>query len=426
MGVFDFVKAGTQAMCIARPEQFKGLLVYRHEGGNQGIPMFSQLTVESDECAVFYKDGVNAAVLPPGRHTLHTQNIPLLQPFITSFTGGNLFIAEIYFVKTVPIRSPGMKFGGSCGEVIDPFTGTEVGLRINGECAVVVSNPVAFITGYHGQSAGVLDNQVTLKWVAAKFMNSVGTVITNLCNQKFGDSLEGGNGDPKTSILRVLNDKVALGQAFMASVPDLDAIGIKICDTGEINPNVSEADQLTLRAAAEEFAKANREVMVAKKAAAAKQFEINQDIARQQAMSQMAGSYQAYAAGQAMIGAGQGMAAHGMGSGGVAGMGAQMAIGVGMGQQFAGGFAGPAQPPPQQPMQPQYAPASTMVTCSKCATKQPGGKFCAECGTTLAQQKKFCTGCGQETAPAAKFCAGCGTPATATGAAAPGVVAPPA
>jgi hypothetical protein len=51
------------------------------------------------------------------------------------------------------------------------------------------------------------------------------------------------------------------------------------------------------------------------------------------------------------------------------------------------------------------------VACPKCQTKQPGGKFCAECGTALAVQKRFCTGCGGELAAGAKFCASCGTAA---------------
>jgi len=39
-----------------------------------------------------------------------------------------------------------------------------------------------------------------------------------------------------------------------------------------------------------------------------------------------------------VMGAGQGMAAHGLGSGGIAAMGAQMAVGVGMGNVMAQGF----------------------------------------------------------------------------------------
>jgi len=68
---------------------------------------------------------------------------------------------------------------------------------------------------------------------------------------------------------------------------------------------------------------------------------------------------------------------------------------------------------PRAAPQPQFTPSGAEVTCSKCQTKQPGGKFCAECGTALAQSKKFCTGCGGELAGAAKFCANCGTAAAA-------------
>jgi predicted amidophosphoribosyltransferase len=60
-----------------------------------------------------------------------------------------------------------------------------------------------------------------------------------------------------------------------------------------------------------------------------------------------------------------------------------------------------------------------MVTCVACKTAQPGGKFCAECGTALAQPKKYCSGCGVESPPGAKFCSGCGTRVGAPAAQAP-------
>ena len=102
MGVFDFVKNGVREMMIARPDDQKAHLVYNHP--DQNVPMYSQLTVDSDECAVFFKDGRVVGVLPPGRHTLQTQNIPFLNNLVNNFTGGNVFIAEIYFVRTVPKR----------------------------------------------------------------------------------------------------------------------------------------------------------------------------------------------------------------------------------------------------------------------------------------------------------------------------------
>jgi membrane protease subunit (stomatin/prohibitin family) len=86
-----------------------------------------------------------------------------------------------------------------------------------------------------------------------------------------------------------------------------------------------------------------------------------------------------------------------------------MAMGVNMANQMAGAMA----PQPAQAQQPQFSPGGATVTCAKCNARQPGGKFCADCGSPLAQPKKFCTGCGQEMGATAKFCANCGTSANA-------------
>ncbi len=397
MGVFDFVKNGVREMMIARPDNLKHLIVYKHP--DQNFPFWSQLTVDSDECAVFFKDGKVVGVLPPGRHTLSTQNIPFLNSIVNNFTGGQVFISEIYFVKTSPVRS--VPFGGPIGDMIDPLTQEQVIPRIFGEFSLVVTDPVRFIVGYTGQAAQG-DNDQILQWIKGLFMNGVKTTLGELCE------VEG------KSVLQAVSLTTKLANAFVANAPDLNEIGVRILQMGQFNLNFSEEDRQRLVEANAEVAKANRGVKIAEAAAKAKQFELDQKYNQDAKYVQnLAGNYNNYAAGQAMIGAGQGMAAHGVGDG-IAGAGMQMAVGVNMGQQMAGGFAAGAQGAQQmQAQQPQFTPGGAMVTCAGCNTRQPGGKFCAECGTALAQAKKFCTGCGQETAATAKFCANCGTPAGA-------------
>src|SRR5579859_4864389 len=126
MGVFDFVKSSVREMMVARPDDQKHLIVYKHP--DQNIPMYAQLTVDSDECAVFFKDGRVVGVIPPGRVTLHTQNVPFLSGLLTGFTGGDVFISEIFFVRTTPVR--GVPFGGPIGEMPDPLLGELVTPRI--------------------------------------------------------------------------------------------------------------------------------------------------------------------------------------------------------------------------------------------------------------------------------------------------------
>ena len=399
MGVMDFVKNGVREMMIARPDHFKHLIVYKHP--DQNFPFWSQLTVDSDECAVFFKDGKVVGVLPPGRHTLSTQNIPFLNNIVNKFTGGDVFISEIFFVKTSPVRS--IPFGGPIGDMIDPLTQEQVIPRIFGEFSLVVTDPIRFILGYTGQAAQG-DNDQVLHWVKGLFMNGVKTTLGELCE------VEG------KSVLQAVSLTSKLSQAFVANAPDLQDIGIRILQMGQFNLNFSEEDRTRLVAANAEVAKANRGIKIAEAAAKAKQFELDQKYQQDAKYVQnLAGNYNNYAAGQAIMGAGQGMATHGVGDGGIAGAGIQMAMGVNMANAMANQGSGPSSGAGANPA-PQFSPGGSLVTCAKCATRQPGGKFCAECGTTLAQGKKFCNGCGLELIGAAKFCASCGTPA---GAAAP-------
>jgi hypothetical protein len=110
------------------------------------------------------------------------------------------------------------------------------------------------------------------------------------------------------------------------------------------------------------------------------------------------------------------MAQHGLGDGGIAAAGVQMAMGAAIGNAVVGGQQqrGVAAPP-NFPVAPAPVAGGGTMTCSKCGTAQPAGKFCAECGTALVVQKKFCTGCGGELGASAKFCANCGTSAVAAG-----------
>ena len=393
MGVFDFVKQGVKEMAIARPDGQKALIVYKHP--DQNIPMYAQLTVDSDECAVFFKDGRVVGVLPPGRHTLQSQNIPFLNSIVTSFTGGNVFIAEVFFVKTAPVR--GISFGGPIGDMIDPLTGEQVMPRIFGEFSLVVTDPVRFVVGYTGQAAQG-DNDAVLDWVKGLFMNGVKATIGQVCE------VEG------KSVLQAVSLTQKLALAFVASAPDLNESGIRILQMGQFTLNFSEEDRQRLVDANAEVAKASRGVKIAESQAKARQFEMDQKYQQDARYVQnVAGNYQNYAAGQAMIGAGQGMAAHGVGDG-VAGMGAQMAVGVGMGNMMVGSMAA-AQAPPQFPVGRPAAGAGPTVACGACGVQQPQGKFCGECGKPLAVMKKFCTGCGGELAGGAKFCASCGTSA---------------
>src|SRR5947209_8668159 len=60
----------------------------------------SQCVVREGQAAVFFRDGKALDTLGPGRHTLSTENIPILTRLISlPFGGRSPFRAEVYFVN---------------------------------------------------------------------------------------------------------------------------------------------------------------------------------------------------------------------------------------------------------------------------------------------------------------------------------------
>jgi membrane protease subunit (stomatin/prohibitin family) len=369
--------------------------------------MFSQLTVDSDEAAVFFRDGRVVGVLAGGqRYTLSTQNLPFLNNLVNQFTGGDVFIAEIFFVKTQPVR--GVPVGGPIGEMIDPLTGEMVCPRMFGEFSVVVTDPARFVVGYVGQaSAG--DNDEVLNWVKQLFLLGVKTALGEV------SEIEG------KSMLQAVSLTQALAQRFMAKCPSLEDIGARVYQMGNFNINFSPDDRRRLQEANAEVAKAQRQVRVKEAEARGNQFGLDQKFNQDARYVQgLAGNWQNYAAGQAMMGAGQGMAQGG--DGGIAGVGAQMAVGVGLGNALAHNFATPQGPqftpgvaPAGQPMPPPAQQAAGgQLACQKCGSFNPASaKFCINCGASMAPPPppalRTCPACNTPNAAGAKFCANCGT-----------------
>jgi membrane protease subunit (stomatin/prohibitin family) len=413
MGLMDFVRGGVREMMIARPDSAKDLIVYKHP--ERTIPKFSQLTIDADEAAVFFRDGSLVGVLRTAgvgqRHTMDTGNIPFLSNLVDSFTGGNIFITDLYFVNMKPNRNT--KFGGPFPPMKDPELEITISPRIFGTFVWRVVEPDKFIVNYTGMGDTPSNDRVE-SFITTKFMNSVKkTVPTFVIRQKI-----------EIQTLPAYHDE--LGQAFLQKCDDLADIGVQFLDLGDFTINFSDDELKRIQDAQDRYA----------------------DIkAKRRAKDELTnGNFMQYAAGEAMLGAGQGMAKGGEGTG-MVGAGAGMGMGFAManmyGQQMhpqqgggpqqggppQGGYPPPGYPPqhghpqhghpqhghPQQayaPPQAAAAPAAQggTVTCPACNAQVAPGKFCAECGSSLAPpQPQPCAACQTMLAPGTKFCPNCGT-----------------
>jgi len=391
MGLINFIKKGVQELMIARPDAAKSFAIYKHP--DQTVPKFSQLTVDSDEVAIFFKDGKVVGKLPPGRHTLDTSNIPFLSNLVDSFTGGNVFISEIYFVATRLF--PSIKFGGRIGSVEDPKSGVPVETMVHGEFSIQIIDPETLIIGLVGMAQ--TDNESFFSWFKQQVLKVIRDQTAELIVKQ------------KWPLLDVVSGAYTeeIEETVLAGVKKyVEQYGVRVPQLGNFVLGIKDEDEKNLK-------------------------KLYTDAAYVRMAGGMQG-FQQFAAGKAMMGAGEGMA-QGGGEGGGGGAllgGAGLGVGFGMAgmfQQQAMGAQQQQMPPQGQPGFPQgggqpgapgglqgaptpagQATAGAGVTCPGCGKTVAPGKFCAECGKALATGPKFCSKCGTKLADGAKFCPDCG------------------
>jgi membrane protease subunit (stomatin/prohibitin family) len=277
-----------------------------------------------------------------------------------------------------PIRDT--KFGGPLQAMKDPELEITVSPRIFGTFQWRIAEPEKFIVNYLGMGESPTNDRVE-SFIVTKFMNAVKkTVPTFVIRQKI-----------EVQALGAYHDE--LGQTFLQKCDDLSDIGVQFLGLGDFSINFSDEELKRIQAAQDKYA------------------EIK---AKKRAKDELTGgNYMGYAAAEAMLGAGQGMAKGGGEGGGMMQGGLGFGMGMSMAQMYQQQMqpqpgAPPGAPPPTQPMG-GAAAAGGLVACGACGKRVAPGKFCAECGAGLAPVPKACAACGTVAPPGGKFCANCGT-----------------
>ena len=412
---------------IAVPDDRKGQIVFKWP--DVSIRRYTRAIVNADEMAMFVNTGQVVQTLGPGRHQIDANELPGLGMIIDAATGGNAYRAELYFVGTREYT--GFKFGGRVDDVQDPRTGLVVTLRVFGDYALRVADPVRLVTNLTA-TVDVTDNERIAGWVSDQLLKVLRTHVTTQIIR---------NGWP---ILGLMAYSAEIEQNTIdAGNGQLAAYGVQLTRMGNFDINLSPEDEQQLK-----------------------------QLAKDTSYSQLAGGFQNYAAGEMALGAGQGLAKGGAGTEGAflgAGFGLASAFGAQQAQAMQaqqaeaaqraaqqygvpygqpggppqggqggapqggppqggqgsapqggppqggppqGGQGGAPQAPPAQPapQPPTTQQAAAGAACASCQTSNPAGaKFCMGCGQVLAPAVAHCTECGTELPGGARFCANCGT-----------------
>lgn len=418
----------------------------------------TQLIVHESQQAMFMLNGEALDVFEAGRHTLETQNIPLLSKLLNRLTSDKTpFHCEVYFInKTVQMA---IKWGtDSRVRYIDPEYGIPLEIGACGEMNLQVSDARRLLIKLVGTTSGIAwDNDVSREaidvsdendaQVKSNFTNSLKEsfrpIISQAVKSNLSRAIEESNIDlfEIDKYLEELSSKLrekllpafeeyglTIPQFFLSRVllpeEDENFQKLRYLRTISLKKSVASADA--------QIVAAEREVVLEKEQTEIekKKKEAEREIIDAQVEAQKT-QIQGFAEAEVMKAKGytekdvieaevQKAYAEGLGNFGANGGGGSSAmsdvLGIGVGLQAAGamgskignifnGFGGSSQENESAPLQPQT------VTCSNCgASCATGAKFCVECGQKIVVVKDneiVCPSCGEVTGKG-KFCQHCG------------------
>jgi membrane protease subunit (stomatin/prohibitin family) len=323
---------------IEHPDEYANEMVARvPETGSGEFRLGSQLVVRESQRAVFFRDGKALDVFGPGRHTISTNNIPLLTGLLgLPFGGSSPFRAEVYFVSMREFTD--LKWGTAQPAV---YRDTELGmvrLRAFGSFSMRISDPQLFVNQVVGTRGSYTTGAIE------DFLRSI--ILT-----EFNDIL----GSAQTSIL------------------DIQAL------TGEIATT-------TRNALGSDFERLGLELTSFQISAITPPEEVQQRIDERSSMGALGNmqEYMQYKTAQAI-----GDAANNPGTAGDAtaagvGLGAGLGLGQAMAQSMRDTMNQPAASQPAGQPAAAAAAAPATVVCSNCqAINSADAKFCSNCGTKL-------------------------------------------
>ena len=236
--------------------------IIKYEGDNEtfvwkhpieDFNLGSQLIVHESQEVIFFRDGQALDLFGPGRYTLETQQLPILEKLysLPTDTEGT-FHSEVYFInKTVQM---GIKWGTPDRvRFIDPLTGVPLEIGASGEMNLMVSNARKLLVKLVGTTKGIAwgEGPGFTKSLQASFrpliITAVKTNLVSVIKEQAIDLLE--VDEHLDAISSSLHSKIAAGfDEYGLAIPQFYVTHIVLPEEDPNFKRIRELHTVTLQA----------------------------------------------------------------------------------------------------------------------------------------------------------------------------------
>ena len=393
------IKVGGKNMPIADIIKYEGdnsTFIWKHPC--EDFNTTSQLIVHESQEAILFMNGQVLDLFGPGRHTLETENIPLLRRITSIPTGGiTPFHCEVYFINKTEQMAIGWGTNSKV-QYIEPTYGFPISIGASGEMALSVADSRKLLVKLVGTER-VLEQSQIATYFRAFLMTRVKTYIaqemkaSNINIFEIDERLEDFSAAIKTKLEPdFLEYGVNLKKFFVTTIvkPDGDSQYEKFKELHfRQYADIAEAKLRQQTAVIDAETEAQKTV-IDSKAQATKRQQEGYTYAQERGFDVAEGA----AKNEGSAGNFAGM---GIGLGMMAGVGST--VGGAVNNAVGGAFAGMNAEPQGQ----------ATKYCDQCGAElTPGAAFCDNCGAKQ-EVADVCSKCGFKFQKPGKFCPKCGT-----------------
>ena len=380
------------------PQEHQTIYAYRFPETN--LSTYTQLIVQESQEAILFSKGQIVGKFGPGKHTLNTENLPILRSLYgLPFGGKNPFTAEVWFVNK--LQPYNIDWAIDRMDIHDADYNTGIPLVANGRYGLKISDAERFLIKIVGTKNSFDQNDLTDQFFGEFSTKTKSTVLQFMINNRIGLKQISAHLDSISEHLKTV--MLPFWENLGLELTKFYVTSIEVDGSTEVGKRVLDA------------------------------------ISRQSAQS--IGGY-TWQQEQAFGVANNAIDGFSNSNSGILGavMATNMMAGIGGG---AGGvmqpqysqptFGGNNQNPNQQGYNVQPVNQVKEVYCSNCSKKFPSthrfcpycgdpydacpkcgtdndknAKRCVSCGSPLQTEMSFCTNCNTPILPGSSFCGNCG------------------